>query len=160
MRMNKKPSGVLRWFLRLPIWLYRMRLGWLMGNRFLLLQHTGRKTGLARYAVVEVIRYDKTTGTYTIASGWGTRSDWFRNIQKTPEVRITTARGEMPAIARWLPPEQGAAELADYAQRHPQAFRILTRTLLGDEVTLQRAEMADIAEKLPVVRLETNHTAE
>jgi hypothetical protein len=30
------PHGLLRFGLRLPIWLYRLHLGWLLGNRFLL----------------------------------------------------------------------------------------------------------------------------
>lgn len=35
------------WYLfRAPVYLYRWRLGWLFGNRLLLLTHTGRRTGL------------------------------------------------------------------------------------------------------------------
>ena len=40
-----KPTGVLKWGYNLPIALYRVRLGWLLGHRFLLLTHQGRKTG-------------------------------------------------------------------------------------------------------------------
>ncbi len=51
--MNKSmvdtpPGKVLRLGLRLPIWLYRARLGRLLGERFLLLTHIGRKSGLPR----------------------------------------------------------------------------------------------------------------
>ena len=49
------PTGVSRWLFRMPIGLYRLRLGWLLGDRFLLLHHTGRKSGLPRQAVVEVV---------------------------------------------------------------------------------------------------------
>lgn len=55
---NKKPRGLLRLGFRLPIWLYRLNLGWILGERFLLLTHTGRKSGLVRQTVIEV--YDTT----------------------------------------------------------------------------------------------------
>jgi hypothetical protein len=35
-----KPRGLLKWGFNLPILLYRARLGWLLGHRFLLLSTT------------------------------------------------------------------------------------------------------------------------
>jgi len=35
-------------FLRMPVWLYRLHLGWLLGNRFLCIAHRGRKSGKLR----------------------------------------------------------------------------------------------------------------
>ena len=32
------------YFLRAPVYLYRWRLGWLLGKRFVLLTHIGRRT--------------------------------------------------------------------------------------------------------------------
>jgi hypothetical protein len=43
---NSKPSGALKLAFRLPIYLYRVNLGWLPGHRILLLIHQGRKIGL------------------------------------------------------------------------------------------------------------------
>ncbi len=37
---RKPPTGIMRFFFRTPIWLYRLNLGWIMGNRFLLLNHS------------------------------------------------------------------------------------------------------------------------
>lgn len=51
-----KPSKAFRILARMPNGLYRARLGWLLGKRFLMLLHMGRKSGLVRRAVVEVIR--------------------------------------------------------------------------------------------------------
>src|SRR6266511_3711376 len=78
--------GRLRALLRLPIWLYRLRLGWLLGERGLMLTHIGRKSGQLRRTVLEVGGYDPTSDTYTIVAGWGERSDWVRNIQQRPDV--------------------------------------------------------------------------
>jgi deazaflavin-dependent oxidoreductase (nitroreductase family) len=108
---GSKPRGITRFLLRLPIWLYRLRLGWLLGDRFLMFRHTGRKSGLPRYTVVEVVRHDEATGSYVIASGWGEGSDWFRNIQKNPEVVLHTGRRRAPARAERLSHDEAAAEL-------------------------------------------------
>lgn len=61
---NKKPRDFLRFGFRLPIWLYRMQLGWVLGERFLLLTRTGRKSGRMYQTIIEVVRHDKETGTY------------------------------------------------------------------------------------------------
>ncbi len=82
------PSRILRRVLRLPIWLYRLRLGWLLGNRFLLLHHTGRKSGQVRETVIEVVKRDPAADMFYVVSGWGRRSDWYLNIQKNPLATI------------------------------------------------------------------------
>ena len=43
--LKSKPAGALRLAFRLPIYLYRLDLGWLLGHRFLLLVHRGRESG-------------------------------------------------------------------------------------------------------------------
>ena len=44
----RPPHGLTRLLMRFPIWLFCMHLGWMVGERFLLLTHTGRKSGLPR----------------------------------------------------------------------------------------------------------------
>jgi hypothetical protein len=44
-----------RKFVRAPIYLYKLRLGFLFGHRMLLLEHIGRKSAARRYAVLEVV---------------------------------------------------------------------------------------------------------
>jgi hypothetical protein len=65
------PRGLARLAWRAPIWFYRLGLGGLLGQRFVLLNHIGRRSGQPRQAVVEVVRHDKRTGTYIVASGFG-----------------------------------------------------------------------------------------
>ena len=67
----KPPQGLSRFMWRMPIYLYKAHLGWLLGERFLLLTHTGRISGERRQAVLEIIRVDKTKPTYYVASGFG-----------------------------------------------------------------------------------------
>ena len=37
-----------RWLVRAPVWLYRARLGILVGDRLLMLEHLGRRSGRRR----------------------------------------------------------------------------------------------------------------
>jgi deazaflavin-dependent oxidoreductase (nitroreductase family) len=78
-----------RRLMRAPIWIYRTRLGFLFGSRILKLQHVGRKTAARRYVVLEVIDHP-TPQTYVVASGFGKRSDWFRNLEVNGHARVYT----------------------------------------------------------------------
>jgi len=127
------PSGLSRILWRLPIWLYRARLGWLLGQRMLLLNHVGRKSGLPRQAVLEVVRHDKESDSYMVASGFGEKSQWYQNLLNTPEVTIQVGWRKLAVVAEVLSPEARADEMADYAKRHPKAARYLMR-LIGYQV--------------------------
>src|SRR5215469_8535559 len=86
------PRGMARRFYRLPIWLFRLHLGWLLKGHFLLLTHTGRKSDLPRQKVLEVLWHEKAVGAYYVLAGWGEQSDWVKNIEKTPQVTIAIGR--------------------------------------------------------------------
>ncbi len=149
----KPPRGLMRWFYRMPIWLYRLRLGWLMGDRAILLTHTGRKTGLPRHAVLEVIRHDEEEDVYFISSGFGPKSDWFRNVQKTPQVTVSVGRRKYPALAVRLSKEEAGDEIVDYARRHPAAIKNLGRLLLGYQPDGTEEGYRALGEALPVFAL-------
>jgi deazaflavin-dependent oxidoreductase (nitroreductase family) len=125
----KPPRGLARIFYRFPILLYRVGLGWLLGERALMMMHTGRISGLARRVVLEVMRHDRDTDTYIVASGWGEKSDWFQNISKTPQVEVTVGRRCFSALAQRLPLDEAYEEVQDYARRHPTAIRQLGRLI-------------------------------
>ena len=146
------PRGLLRFLARLPIGLYRARLGWLLGNRFLMLTHIGRKSGLPRQVVVEVVRYDITTDTYFIVSGFGEQADWFRNIVKTPDVTVHVSTRRLACTAVRVSQQEAASEFKDYARRYPTALKALSRVLGypwdGTEESYQR-----LAQMLPIIEL-------
>lgn len=137
-----------RTLMRAPIWLYRARLGFLFGTRMLMLEHIGRKTGAARYAVLEVISHPSPE-VYIIASGFGGRSQWFRNLIANPNVRVSVARhGLREASARRLSAAEADAALADYVHQHPRAwekFRNVLENTLGTTVSDHNTELPMIA---------------
>lgn len=123
------PRGFQRLLWRAPIWLYRLHLGPLLGKRFLLLTHMGRKSGLLRQAVIEIDDYDEASRTYIIASGFGRKSDWYQNILKTPEVMIQVGNRKMKAIAEPLSPEASGEAMVKYARKYPKAAKNLARLI-------------------------------
>ena len=147
------PRGLARLAFRLPIWLYRMRLGWLLGDRLLLLTHIGRKSGQPRQAVIEVVRHDRASDTFIIASGFGAHVDWFRNIQKNPNVLVESGGRRLKAVAEQLPPDAAADELHGYAQRYPGTFRTITKRLLGQELDGSAESCRRLAADVPVIAL-------
>ena len=143
------PTGVKRVLWRLPVQLYRMRLGWLVGGRLMLLAHTGRVSGLRRTAVIEVVQRDAKG--YIAASGFGPRADWYRNISADPEVTITVGAHTMAATANPLTAEEGAALMAEYAPRHPRLARRLCR-IMGFRVDGSAADYREVGARIPFVR--------
>ena len=146
-----RPRGVTKLLLRFPILLYRAGLGGLFGKRFLLLTHTGRKSGKQRLTVIEVMRHDEATDAYMVAAAWGEKSDWYRNLKKNRSVLITVGRKTSGRRAEVLPPSSGGDEFLRYAERYPTAFRTLTRTLTGEALPATAESCQELGRAIPVV---------
>ena len=155
---SNPPRGLLRFLLRLPIWLYRWHLGFLLGHRFLLLTHTGCKSGLKRQTVVEVVSYDRATHRYVVASGWGKSSQWLQNVEAHPEVTIDSAGEHLEAAAVQLSPDQAHQELSTYARMHPLAFRELATLIMGSQQGTREEICARMAQVTPLIALQPRHT--
>ncbi len=153
--VSAPPSGLLLWLLRLPIALYRLRLGWLLGQRFVLLEHIGRKSRQVRKDVVEVIGHDRASGTYYIASGWGKRANWYQNLLTTPDITVHVGRRRLNVHAETLPPKEGVQVMLAYRQKHPLATRELSRMLTGANLAGASPEELEriVREALPIVAL-------
>lgn len=110
---------------RAPIRVYGAGYGFLFGARVLLLEHTGRVSGLPRYVVVEVVR--RLPGDrYVIASGYGTAADWYRNVRDEPRVRVSVGRlRRVPAVARGLDQDRARSLLEEYRADRPNTWRLL-----------------------------------
>jgi len=149
--VDRPPSKALRFGLRLPIFLYRIRLGWLLGDRFLMLTHTGRKSGLPHQTVIEVVKHDKETNTYYVVSGWGEKSDWYRNIHKTPQVTVQVRGRNFQTTAEFTPVEKAIEIVNIYAREHPLAFNELSGLFLGERMKEGSDVPERIARKMPMV---------
>lgn len=134
--LPKRPQGLQRLFLRAPVWIYRLRLGRLLGRRFLLLRHRGRRTGAVHETVLEVI--GRGGDEVFVISGFGPRSDWLRNIRESPPLLVETGGRSFVPDARFLDVEEAVSVLGLYAERNRRAASILGKRLYGGEFDPRR----------------------
>jgi deazaflavin-dependent oxidoreductase (nitroreductase family) len=149
-RIPDPPKGIKAIPWRLPIWLYRLKLGGLMGHRALLLTHIGRVSGQPRNAVLEVVHYDEESKTHYVASGFGKKSQWYQNIMKTPDVTIQVGNTQIPTTAKRLPVEEAVMIFKVYHQKHPNAIKNLSK-LIGYEIGDNQEDMDAFMRSIPII---------
>lgn len=148
----RPPAGLTRVVFRLPIYLYRLRLGWLFGSRLLLLNHIGRVSGKPRQTALEVAEHNPTDKSYTVASGWGPNAAWYRNIVHNPDVTIQVGNQMVPVTAVPLSSGEGADIFARYASRHRTAAKFVLPRVLGFSVDGSDNDFRAVGQQLPFVR--------
>ena len=111
----------------------------------MLLTHTGRKSGLPRQTILEVLQHDTASDTYYVLSGWGKQADWLRNVEKTPEIIINVGRRQFHARAVRLESDAAESTILDYAKRNPLAIRVLPR-LMGYRLDGSQADFRELAQ--------------
>jgi deazaflavin-dependent oxidoreductase (nitroreductase family) len=152
-RVRARPAGFQRLGYRLPIGLYRAGLGGLLGQRFVLIHHLGRNSGQWRQVVVEVAERDPVGGSVTVMSGFGTASDWYRNLLAHPGARIQLGSHSVDVHAVPLTEGEAADVLERYARRHPLAARGMLRAL-GISVDGSSAGYRAAGRQIPAIRLQ------
>jgi deazaflavin-dependent oxidoreductase (nitroreductase family) len=93
------PKGLLKLLLKtpIPILLYRLGMGVWVGRLFMLMTTTGRKSGQPRHTAIEFHEFE---GKPTVRSGWGTKTDWYRNLETNPPATVQTWSGAQSVWAR------------------------------------------------------------
>ena len=149
-RPPAKPGWALKLGYRLPITLYRLRLGWLLGRRFLMLTHRGRKSGKLRQTVLEVVHYDPATRESAVLSAYGERADWYQNILAHPAVEVQTGRSRYAPQYRLLEVDERFAALKIYQRRYRRAFQAVMR-FLGHPYDGTEASLHALADSVVMV---------
>jgi deazaflavin-dependent oxidoreductase (nitroreductase family) len=124
---RRRPGRLALVVFRLPLPLYRHGGGWLLGHTFLLLVHAGRKTGLPHSTAAMVLRYDPATSEAVICSAWGEETDWVRNLQAGPALRVQLGRRSFVPQHRFLTEQERVAVAVDFRRRHPHRLRFMSR---------------------------------
>jgi len=151
---RRKKSRWLGWVLRAPVWLYRWRLGWVLGKRFLLLTHIGRRTGVRHETVLEVMEYREEGPEAVVMSGFGRGSDWLRNIEARGGEEVEVGGRHFAAGHRLLGEEEAARVLEGYERRNrfmaPVVRAVLSR-LVGWTYRGGEEERRRVVRELPLV---------
>ncbi|WP_106816721.1 nitroreductase family deazaflavin-dependent oxidoreductase [Microbacterium timonense] len=114
--------------MRMPIPLYRAGLGWIFGRRLVMVEHLGRRSHEPRFVVVEVVQRERNV--IRVASGFGVRSQWYRNLRANGVAYLSTGRvRRVPAAVRLLDAEDSSCLLKTYAAEHPDAWKHLSAAM-------------------------------
>lgn len=151
LQRSGSPTGITRLAFRAPVLVYRARLGFLLGHRFLMLEHTGRRSGATRRTVLEVVT-DTGDAVY-VASGWGDEADWLRNIRADPKVVVVLGSRRFATEAREVDAQRARSVLGAYGDHHPKALARLAAFMLDDpgDTTPDRVER--LVATVPVIEL-------
>ncbi len=82
---------------RTPILLYRLGLGKLFGKYILILSTFGRKTGKVHRTPVEYFEHDDRV---YVMSGFGSKPDWYKNLQNDPHATLNKYKSSLNMVAR------------------------------------------------------------
>jgi deazaflavin-dependent oxidoreductase (nitroreductase family) len=151
-KANETAPSFLIPIFKLPLFLYRLRLGWLLGKRFMLLTHTGRHSGKVRRTILAVLRFDQQTNAIYAVSAWK-GSDWYANIQAAPALHVETGFVQYVPVQRTLSPEEITRLFLDYCKQHPIFSRMICR-IPGWKWDSTYEEFLDLARTLRGVAFE------
>jgi deazaflavin-dependent oxidoreductase (nitroreductase family) len=149
-------KSALAYLLRAPVYLYRWHLGWLLGHRCLLLTHIGRRTGLPRHTVLEVVEYRKEGPEVVVANGFGPDSDWVRNLEANPTAEVTVGSRRFVASPRYLVEDEAIRVIRDYERRNRLIAPIVRRGfswLLGWQYRGTDADRRQLVRQIPLISL-------
>jgi deazaflavin-dependent oxidoreductase (nitroreductase family) len=127
--VRRQPGRLALAVFRLPLLLYRVGWGWLLGHTFLLLVHVGRRTGKPHAMAAMVLRYDRSTGEAVICSAWGPKADWVRNLRANPALQVQIGRRSFVPEHRFLSEDESFAVAEEFRRRHPRRLRFMSLIL-------------------------------
>jgi len=148
--LRQKPTGIFKHLLRSPAWLFRARLGFLFGKRFVMLEHLGRRSGKLRRTPLEVVH--QADDAYTLCSGTGPNADWYRNLKSNPPVSLWVGSRRHNAECRFLGDSEAATAWARYEAGHPTAA-VRLMDLMGVSHNGTHAGRMAMVAKVPMVEI-------
>jgi deazaflavin-dependent oxidoreductase (nitroreductase family) len=128
--LRREPGWLALAVFRMPLRAYRHDAGWLLDRTFLLLVHTGRKSGQPHPMVAMVLRCDPDQHEAVICSAWGPDADWVRNLRTGPAVRVQLGRESYTPEHRFLTEDESFEVAARFRREHPWRLRLIS-TILG-----------------------------
>ena len=149
-----RPGPVLSRALRLPVRLYDVGAGRLLGHRFLLLTHRGRRSGRPYRTMLEVVHWDPVQQEAVVMSGFGPSSNWRLNVLAGGAIEVQIADLRFAPSVRSLTQAEAVRVIAVYERRNrvvrPVARAVFSR-LAGFRYDGSAAARDRLVEVLPLV---------
>jgi len=149
-KSQKAPAFMIP-FMKMPLILYHLGLGWMLGKRFMRLTHVGRRSGKVYHTVLAVLHFDEKTQTICAVSPWS-ESSWYRNIQAAPALEVETGdfrtgRIHYAPVQRNLTPEEIAPLFIKFREQYPIFSRMVAR-IPGWKIDSTYEEFLELAKTL------------
>jgi deazaflavin-dependent oxidoreductase (nitroreductase family) len=144
---------------RVPLVLYGLGLGWMLGHQFLVLTHVGRRSGRVHQTVLKVLHYDASTHESIVASAWGQRADWYRNIQSRPALAVQTGDQCYQPEQRALAADEASCVFKGWTRRQRWFARVMLGQI-GQSIDVPEEQLRALVGGFPFVGFRPQHTSE
>ena len=124
-------------------------------RKVLILTTAGRKSGQPRQTPLQ---YEEIDGLIYVASARGASADWYRNLQKQPQVKLQFSDRQLEGVTETVTEPAKIADFLQYRlERHPRMIGAIMR-LEGLPRRYTRADLEKFAQDkaLAVIRPQTN----
>lgn len=126
----------------------------------MLLIQTGRRSGLRRETVLEIMEYRNQGPEAVVMSAFGPHADWLRNIEANPFPEVVIGRERFVAVYRVLGEQEAMVVVIGYERRNwlvtPIVRSVLSR-LLGWRYRGSEADRRRLVAQLPLVAFRDAH---
>jgi len=129
------PESGLMWIItRLPLVLWRLGLGPILGKFLILITTRGRKSENPHRVITE---YYCLGEKFYVPCAFGERSDWYQNILNDPQVTIQTSAGTRSAMAARVTEEEEFIEVYNLMHKKNELMLLWYLKSLGIEDNLE-----------------------
>ncbi|MYX02573.1 MULTISPECIES: nitroreductase/quinone reductase family protein [unclassified Streptomyces] len=115
------PGGWRRHVAHLPVTLFRVGLGPVLGRRLLLLHHTDRADGRLHHTVLETIEYDAERGCWILDSP--ADASWYLDLRAAPLTTVQVGNHHYAVTAHFPEADEAAEIMARHDADGPRRAR-------------------------------------
>ena len=113
---------------RAPLWLHRLGIRGLeriVGIDWIVITTRGRRSGVPREVMLDVIGHDEATDTWYVQPADGRRANWFQNLLAHPTATVEVRGRHFEAHAHDVTGPEGAEVVLRFIRTHPLYARLI-----------------------------------
>ncbi len=126
-------------------------------GKIMVIENIGRKSGQIRYAPVNYAVAPESGAVYCL-SGFGSQSQWYRNIQQSPQVTLWIGVQRIPGVAYLLEDSETHLDIYRQVLINSGFAAVLFEGI--NPKTIPEESLCKMAQRSPLVRIELENTLE